>query len=59
MEDLSKIFGIKQILSTAYHPQTDGQTERMNQEVEAFLEYYKLSARQLDRIVISSRISIQ
>ena len=24
----------------AYHPQTDGQTERINQEVEVFLQYY-------------------
>ena len=27
MEDLMKALGTKQMLSTAYHPQTDGQTE--------------------------------
>ena len=27
MEDLMKAIGTKQMLSTAYHPQTDGQTE--------------------------------
>jgi len=27
-------------MSMAYHPQTDGQTERINQEVEVFLQYY-------------------
>ncbi|KAI5116012.1 hypothetical protein M0805_002829 [Coniferiporia weirii] len=32
--------GIKSKLSTAYHPQTDGQTERTNQEVEAYLRIY-------------------
>ncbi|KAI5116101.1 hypothetical protein M0805_000056 [Coniferiporia weirii] len=32
--------GIKSKLSTAYHPQTDSQTERTNQEVEAYLRIY-------------------
>ncbi|KAI5117173.1 hypothetical protein M0805_005598 [Coniferiporia weirii] len=32
--------GIKSKLSTAYHPQTDGQMEHMNQEVEAYLRIY-------------------
>ncbi|KAI5121006.1 hypothetical protein M0805_005952 [Coniferiporia weirii] len=32
--------GIKSKLSMAYHPQTDGQTEHMNQEVEAYLRTY-------------------
>jgi hypothetical protein len=32
--------GIKSALSTAYHPQTDGTTERVNQEIEAYLSIY-------------------
>ncbi|SOV04072.1 uncharacterized protein UDID_19531 [Ustilago sp. UG-2017a] len=32
--------GMKHSLSTAYHPQTDGQTERVNQVVEQYLRMY-------------------
>ena len=37
---LLKLLGIKSALSTAYHPQTDGTTERVNQEIEAYLSIY-------------------
>ena len=37
---LTAELGINQKMSTAYHPQTDGQTERMNQTVETYLRHY-------------------
>ena len=37
MRELNKMLGIKTKLSTAFHPQTDGQTERINQELEQYL----------------------
>jgi len=37
MEDFTKVLGTKRKLSTAYYPQTDGQTERINQEIGTFL----------------------
>jgi len=40
MEELCKALGIKRAMSIAYHPQTDSQTERINQEVEVFLRHY-------------------
>lgn len=37
---LSKALRIQQNLSTAYHPETDGQTERVNQVVGTYLHLY-------------------
>ena len=40
MEDLMKALETKQMLSTAYHPQTDRQMEQINQEIGTFLRHY-------------------
>src|SRR5882672_6769887 len=37
---LSQLLGIRVEASMAYHPQTDSQTERVNQEVEQFLRLF-------------------
>jgi len=39
-KELNKMLGIETKLSTAYHPQTDRQTERTNQELEQYLRMY-------------------
>ena len=36
-QNLLKLLGIKQRLSTAYHPETDGETERVNREIETYI----------------------
>jgi len=40
MRELNEILGIKSKLLTAFHPQTDGQTERVNQELEQYLRMF-------------------
>src|SRR6202453_1886704 len=47
MKELNKLLGIKTKLSTAYHPQTDGQMERINQDLELFLRIF-INHRQSD-----------
>ncbi|SJL13290.1 uncharacterized protein ARMOST_16730 [Armillaria ostoyae] len=40
MKELYRMLDITQNASTAFHPQTDGQTERVNQEVEKYLRIF-------------------
>jgi len=40
MKELFQLLGIEAASSTVYHPQTDGQTERVNQELEQYLRLF-------------------
>lgn len=63
MRTLLRRLGVRSDLTTAYHPQANGQTERANQEVEKYLRLY-VSRRQDDwnqhlpmaEFVINSRV---
>ena len=46
-KELNRMLGIKTKLSTAFYPQTNGQTERMNQELEQYLWFF-IENRQKD-----------
>jgi len=46
-KELNKMLGIRMKLSTVFHPQTDGQTERINQELEQYLRFF-IKNRQKD-----------
>ena len=40
IEELTKVLETKRQLLMAYYPQTDSQTERINQEIGTFLQHY-------------------
>jgi hypothetical protein len=42
-QELLKLLNIKSNLTTAYHPQSDGATERVNQEIKVYLSIYCMS----------------
>ena len=39
-KELNRMLEIEIRLSTVFHPQTDGQTERINQELEQYLRFF-------------------
>jgi len=39
-KELNRMLGIETRLSTTFHPQMDGQTERMNQKLEQYLRFF-------------------
>ena len=39
-KELNRMLGIETKLLTAFHPQTDGQTEQMNQNLEQYLQFF-------------------
>jgi len=40
MKELYQLLGIEAVTSTAYHPQTNGQMEQVNQELEQYLQIF-------------------
>jgi hypothetical protein len=40
MQEIWSKLGVKSTMSTAFHPQTDGETERVNQELEQYLRVF-------------------
>jgi len=46
-KELNRMLGIKTKLSTVFHLQTDGQTKRMNQELEQYFQFF-IEHRQKD-----------
>ena len=40
MKEICRLLGITQNISTAYHPHTDGQSERTNQWIEQYLRIW-------------------
>jgi hypothetical protein len=58
MQELYRLLGIESGMSTAYHPQSDGQTERVNQELEQYLRLF-ISERQSDWAELISMAEFQ
>ena len=59
MKELNNLLGIQTKLLTAYHPQTDGQTERINQKLEQYLRVFIYQTRVVAGVVRNSRICVQ
>ena len=43
-KELLKLLKIKSALMTTYHPQSDGATERVNQEIKAYISIFCMNS---------------
>src|ERR687887_818215 len=57
-QELYRLLGIEPAMTTAYHPQADGQTERVNQELEQYIRLF-VSERQNDWVELLSMAEFQ
>ena len=57
-QELWKILGTKLNMSTSFHPQTDGQTERQNRTLEEYLRsFINLEQDNWDELLVSAEIA--
>ena len=58
-KELNRMLGIEIKLSIAFHPQADGQTEQMNQELEQYLRFF-IDHRQKDWLkwLVSAKFAV-
>ena len=50
VQNLCKYFGVKKIRTSSYHPETDGQTERLNRTILEMLRHYSENGKWVDYI---------
>jgi len=55
-KELFRLSGTELLLSSAYHPQIDGQTEIMNKGLEG---YHRRSTKRLAKVASSGRVGLQ
>ena len=62
VQNLCKYFGVKKLRTSPYHPETDGQTERLNRTILEMLRHYSEDGKwvdYIDLVLMAYRTSVQ